>query len=315
MQVNLNYRDTLSTNQNFDLICNSSWVGSWRGSGNSKFNQSEKTITIYSTGKILDDTGINFPYRAIKNHKYKLTADVKTSGHARGLIGYCGWYNTPITSPDTINFIPIELTVEISENDPKWDYDSGYWFFSLAMVNDSTDTPQFATFKNVEIIDVTASSVEWNMTPETPFISYENGYLISNHESGNQWYYNDTLIIYATSQSYLPTKTGNYTVTSSNETCTSNFSDPYKFTLTSIPEFEDAEGIKVFPNPSAGLFKIDGLPTNQQNNISVYSVDGRLIRKLISNSSTETIDLSSQSSGMYMLFINNQPYKIIKREH
>lgn len=67
-----------------------------------------------------------------------------------------------------------------------------------------------------------------------------------------------------------------------------------------------------YPNPTSGILKIEGLRTNQENRISVYSVDGILIKTKISNSITEVIDLSDQVSGVYLLFINNQPFKIIK---
>ena len=81
---------------------------------------------------------------------------------------------------------------------------------------------------------------------------------------------------------------------------------------TGIELTESSKSIVVNPNPSSGIFKIEGLPINQKNTISVYTIDGRLIRKLISNSITETIDLSGQVSGIYLLFINNQPLKIMK---
>lgn len=71
-------------------------------------------------------------------------------------------------------------------------------------------------------------------------------------------------------------------------------------------------GLKVYPNPSTGIYKIEGLPASQKNKIFIYTIDGRLIKKLNSNSLTETIDLSGQASGVYFLFINNQPFKILK---
>lgn len=70
--------------------------------------------------------------------------------------------------------------------------------------------------------------------------------------------------------------------------------------------------IVVRPNPSTGIYKIEGLSKNQKNTILVFTIDGRLIRKLISNLKTETIDLSGQVSGVYLLFVNNQSFKIIK---
>lgn len=91
---------------------------------------------------------------------------------------------------------------------------------------------------------------------------------------------------------------------------TAKYSDyciPTRIELTELNK-----SIVVKPNPTIGIFFIEGLPTNQENLISVYTIDGRLIRKVISNTITQTIDLCDQVSGLYVLFINNQPFKIIK---
>lgn len=77
-------------------------------------------------------------------------------------------------------------------------------------------------------------------------------------------------------------------------------------------EDHPSSNLATYPNPTTGILKIEGLRANQENRISVYSVDGILIKTKLSNSITETIDLSDQVSGMYLLFINNQPVKIIK---
>lgn len=72
------------------------------------------------------------------------------------------------------------------------------------------------------------------------------------------------------------------------------------------------ENSLVYPNPSKGVFKIEGLQANQKNKITVYTLDCKLIYKKISNLHTESIDMSDQVSGMYLLFINNQSFKIRK---
>ena len=82
---------------------------------------------------------------------------------------------------------------------------------------------------------------------------------------------------------------------------------------TRIELIELNKSIVVKPNPTSGIFIIEGLPTNQKNAISVYTIDGRLIRKQTSNSITETIDLSGHISGVYLLVINNQHFKILKK--
>lgn len=69
----------------------------------------------------------------------------------------------------------------------------------------------------------------------------------------------------------------------------------------------------VYPNPTTGVIKIEGLSTTHKNEITIQSIDGKLIRKKITNLAEETIDISDQVSGTYLLLINNQTFKIQKK--
>ena len=68
----------------------------------------------------------------------------------------------------------------------------------------------------------------------------------------------------------------------------------------------------VYPNPSNGLYYIEGLEAHQQNKIEIYSAEGKLISQKNSNSTMEMVDISNQLAGMYFLFINNESFKIQK---
>ena len=70
--------------------------------------------------------------------------------------------------------------------------------------------------------------------------------------------------------------------------------------------------IKVYPNPSDGFFRIDGLNTKRTNNFEIYSADGKLLSRKKSNSVFENFDISGQPNGKYLLFVNSKPYKIQK---
>ncbi len=72
-------------------------------------------------------------------------------------------------------------------------------------------------------------------------------------------------------------------------------------------------GIKVYPNPSNGIFRIEGLESNRQNNIEIYSIDGKLISQKKSDKMLEMIDISGQIAGRYLLFINGFSFKIQKQ--
>jgi hypothetical protein len=55
--------------------------------------------------------------------------------------------------------------------------------------------------------------------------------------------------------------------------------------------------LTIYPNPSEGVINIDGLNLNESSLLSVYSIDGRLVRQLeLTNS---TVDLTNLDSGLY----------------
>jgi hypothetical protein len=69
----------------------------------------------------------------------------------------------------------------------------------------------------------------------TSFCTGGNVTLISNAASGNQWYLNGSVILGATNLSYTAIVTGNYTVTSTANGCTSPQSVPVMVTVNPIP--------------------------------------------------------------------------------
>jgi uncharacterized protein (TIGR02145 family) len=73
------------------------------------------------------------------------------------------------------------------------------------------------------------------------------------------------------------------------------------------------DSIKVYPNPTSGFITIEGLPANKKSNLAVYSANGKLIIKKSTSNTVEKLDLSTQVPGIYLLDINNQSIKIIKK--
>ncbi|HET6557060.1 MAG TPA: leucine-rich repeat protein [Prolixibacteraceae bacterium] len=70
--------------------------------------------------------------------------------------------------------------------------------------------------------------------------------------------------------------------------------------------------LKVYPNPTKGVVHISGLPENEENSVSVYTMDGRTV--VASKPLTEgKIDLSNQVPGIYLMMVNKERFKIIKK--
>ena len=62
--------------------------------------------------------------------------------------------------------------------------------------------------------------------------------------------------------------------------------------------------LAIYPNPSEGLIKLGSLNQNESSQLSVYSLDGRLVSQLeLTNS---TVDLTNLDSGLYWLELHTK---------
>lgn len=81
------------------------------------------------------------------------------------------------------------------------------------------------------------------------------------------------------------------------------------------PSFEAVSNLKVYPNPSTGIFTIAA----QENvTIEVYDIVGKVVAKKALNIGENSIDISNYENGMYLLKATNalgnvNTYKIIKQ--
>jgi hypothetical protein len=100
-----------------------------------------------------------------------------------------------------------------------------------------------------------------NPKPETPRIRTEKNAegvieLHSTAANGNQWFFQGSLIPGATEKIYIPVAEGNYTVQTTQRECTSDISENYFYSATSVVLVEknlgntSMEPIQVIPNPA-----------------------------------------------------------------
>ena len=67
----------------------------------------------------------------------------------------------------------------------------------------------------------------------------------------------------------------------------------------------NVSNIRVYPSPTKGIVNIE----NNKGEVFVYSVTGRLIMRTFGN----TVDLSKQPDGSYILKAGNNAVKVIKK--
>ena len=148
-------------------------------------------------------------------------------------------------------------------------------------------------------------------TPRPVITRDANNNLVSSATSGNQWYFNGTMINGASNQTYLPAQDGFYTVTSTINGCTSEPSADYNFVLTGIINLGNGQYLKFYPNPIRDKLYFNWNISNaSQLQAELMDLHGRLLftGRKISNGSF--LDLSHLSPGVYLLKIHNKPLRV-----
>lgn len=110
-------------------------------------------------------------------------------------------------------------------------------------------------------------------TLEKPIVSFKDSTLSSTKAPIYRWFFNGELLKDKT-QKIRATKIGTYRVeTSADELCWTS-SNEFKLSIGSLVPESDSLAVKVYPNPSAGEFKVAVvLPKEQKMNIQITILD------------------------------------------
>ncbi len=131
-----------------------------------------------------------------------------------------------------------------------------------------------------------------------------------------QWYINGVLITGATSNTYNPSTTGNYTVVVTNSAGCSNTSSVYPFIPNSITNVMRNAGFELYPNPTKGMVTIKGTAIDsKQVSISFYNMLGQLIAsekiEVRNGTMLREFDWSAFAKGVYEVRIETDNKKTI----
>jgi PKD repeat protein len=180
-------------------------------------------------------------------------------------------------------------------------------------------------------------NISYAAAPEEPTLLVKGPvvwYMATSKNSYKQyrWYYNDELIQGATKYIYVANKKlGTYRVEVADDICFTK-SDPVTiptaksgFTDFNIPseylisDKQDlSESIKIFPNPTPGLFTIE-MDNDYfgEINISIATQTGKEILKIKLQKITEQysteIDLGGQAKGVYLINMLNENHLVTKK--
>jgi Subtilase family/GEVED domain/Secretion system C-terminal sorting domain len=135
-------------------------------------------------------------------------------------------------------------------------------------------------------------------TPAPVTITQSGTQLVSNYASGNQWYYNDTLIVGALQDTFTVRGAGTYKDVVSDSVGCSLVSNDFVFTPSGI-------GLRVKPNPNQGAFHLVFYVTQASNTeVRIYDLNGKQLYEQylpnFSGSFDQYVNLGQVASGIYV---------------
>ncbi|MFI5192755.1 MAG: FG-GAP-like repeat-containing protein [Chitinophagales bacterium] len=193
------------------------------------------------------------------------------------------------------------------------------WYKDATVISGATDRVYRANASGMYTVKTTGNGITTSSLsgiPVTvsamhaPVISRDaNNNLVSSDSAGNQWYFNGNIIAGATGQTYLPAQMGSYTVTSSSNGCTSDYSAVYYFALTGTVNLGNGQFIRLYPNPVRGNLNINSnIGTGSQVSMAITDLQGRQLLEKENIQDGMIIDMSKLPQGFYLVkfYGNNQ---------
>lgn len=150
-------------------------------------------------------------------------------------------------------------------------------------------------------VGVTASII----TVPSPTITFNGTVLTSTATTGNQWYYEGTLIPNATEQTYQPTQNGRYRAQVTANGCTSALSNAYNYTLAAarMATVENPQlKLKLWPNPVRSNLIIQwNINSTRTIGVEIRDVYGKLVLYKQRVNYGESINVSALAAGSYFV--------------
>ncbi len=112
-------------------------------------------------------------------------------------------------------------------------------------------------------------------------------------------------------------ETGFYKVVAFDSEGCSRTSAPIHVTVLGVNEISNEDGINVYPNPATGTLNLSlNIPQEGDYTLDMNNVLGQVVYTdniHLGGLTNKSIDISNFSKGIYMLTLNGQNVKIIKK--
>jgi hypothetical protein len=170
---------------------------------------------------------------------------------------------------------------------------------------------------NGDFKPATPAEVSFCINPPKPVIT-ESGEIPdvefhSSNEIGNQWFFDNEVMVGYIAQSITATEEGSYTVVTTIEGCESEHSSPKVFVTTSIEEV--LQELNLYPNPVTQILHIE-IPANISRIARIELLDGTgkvLESREVPTGSTSVFDLKEYRNGMLLIKIMLDEKTIVRK--
>lgn len=150
-----------------------------------------------------------------------------------------------------------------------------------------------------------------------PVISSSGTTLMSSYVDGNQWYYNDEIIVGANHQTLEATKSGLYRVQTTQDLCTG--SAEQMFQITGLEQNIESV-LQIYPNPTSGIVHVKISGDEDRNPVLLLDIMGQVLEtqetKVMDDNRICEFSLAELPVGIYIIecsrFGNKVRTKIIK---
>jgi hypothetical protein len=160
-------------------------------------------------------------------------------------------------------------------------------------------------------------AVTVNTAPPAPVVTNTGTTLQSSAATGNQWYFQGTLIMGATGQTYVATQDGYYWDVVTLNGCSSDTSN-HKLILTTGINSHSSDVINIYPVPNDGQFNVSIITASEESfTIGVYNTIGVKIYEEpkvdVNGSLQKVIDLRPVPDGVYTIIFENSQNQVVKK--
>ncbi len=161
-------------------------------------------------------------------------------------------------------------------------------------------------------------AVTVKQVPPAPVITAVLNTLTSSAATGNQWYFNGTMISGATGQIHVADQSGNYTCIVTLDGCSSAISNVINVIIIGTGEKNAAETISVYPVPNDGRFTVTFPGSSDEtytisvlNNLGVKIYEETKVE--VNASFQKVIDLRPIPKGVYSMIFENSQKQVVRK--